>query len=145
MLEKTPLIGGSSVMSGGLLWLPNNPLMKREGVIDSREEALRYMENFVEPDAVYSTPARREAFVDNIAPMVGALEAQGMQYLRCPGYSDYYDTLPGGNAAGRSLQAELYDANRLGSWKARMRRPYVPLPIRTSEGTKIQNFGVTWA
>jgi 3-oxosteroid 1-dehydrogenase len=61
LLEKTPLIGGSSVMSGGLLWLPNNPLMKREGVIDSREEALRYMENFVEPDAVYSTPARREA------------------------------------------------------------------------------------
>src|ERR1700759_4820024 len=80
LLEKTPLIGGSSVMSGGILWMPNNPLMAREGIADSRAEAIRYMENFVEQDALYSTPARREAFLDNIAPMMTAMEAQGMKY-----------------------------------------------------------------
>ena len=143
LLEKTPLIGGSSVMSGGVLWLPNNPLMKREGVVDSREDALRYMENFVEKDALYSTPARREIFVDNIEPMIKTMEAQGMKYLRCPGYCDYYDALPGGKAAGRSIQAELFDANRLGSWKSRLRTPYVPLPIRTSEGARLLTIGVT--
>ncbi|HTV96176.1 MAG TPA: FAD-binding protein [Steroidobacteraceae bacterium] len=145
LLEKTPLLGGSSVMSGGVLWLPDNPLMRRERVADSREEALRYMENFVEKDAPYSTPARREAFVDNIEPMIRTLEAQGMRYLRCPGYSDYYDTLPGGKSSGRSLQAELFDVNRLGSWKSRLRMPYVPLPIRTSEGTRMQNLGVAFS
>ena len=64
LLEKTPLIGGSSAWSGGVLWLPGNPLMTREGIADSREAGLRYLENFVGPDDRYSTPRRREAFLD---------------------------------------------------------------------------------
>jgi 3-oxosteroid 1-dehydrogenase len=40
MLESTDRWGGSSSMSGGGLWLPNNPLMVRDGAGDSREEAL---------------------------------------------------------------------------------------------------------
>ncbi len=40
LIEKTPLIGGSSVLSGGILWMPCNPLLAREGVVDSREAAL---------------------------------------------------------------------------------------------------------
>ncbi len=145
LLEKTELIGGSSVLSGGVLWMPNNPLMQREGIRDSREEALRYMANFVDDSSHYSTPARREAYLDNIQPMMNAMEAQGMKYLRCPGYSDYYDTLPGGNAAGRSIQAELYNANRLGAWKSRLRLPYIPLPVRTSEGARLMSVGVSAA
>ncbi len=145
LLEKTDLIGGSSVMSGGVLWMPNNSLMQREGINDSREQALRYMENFVSENERFSTPARREAYVDNIRPMMELMESRGMKYLRCPGYSDYYDTLPGGNAAGRSVQAELYNANRLGEWKSRLRLPYVALPVRTSEGAKLMSMGATMA
>lgn len=143
LLEKTPLIGGSSALSGGVLWLPNNPLMARAGVADSREEGLRYLENFVGPDDRYSTPARREAFIDNIGPMIAAMEAQGMKYRRCHGYADYYDRLPGGHAAGRALEAELFDAGRLGAWKAKFRGPSVDLPIRTSEGARMMRLGVT--
>ncbi|MFV8817548.1 FAD-dependent oxidoreductase [Haliea sp. E17] len=145
LIEKTALVGGSSVMSGGVMWLPDNPLMRREGIADSREQALEYLANFVGPEEGFSTPARREAYVDNIAPMMDLMEAQGMQYLRCPGYSDYYDTLPGGNGAGRSIQAELYNANRLGSWKSRLRLPYVALPVRTSEGARLMSAGTTLA
>ena len=29
VIEKTELIGGSTALSGGILWLPNNPLMGR--------------------------------------------------------------------------------------------------------------------
>ncbi len=132
-------------MSGGVLWLPNNTLMRREGVVDSREQALEYLANFVGSDDTYSTPERRQAYVDNIEPMMDLMEAQGMKYLRCPGYSDYYDTLPGGNAQGRSIQAELYNANRLGSWKSRLRLPYVALPVRTSEGARLMLAGTTLA
>jgi 3-oxosteroid 1-dehydrogenase len=142
VLEKTPLIGGSSAWSGGVLWLPNNPLMQREGIADSRDAGLRYLENFVTAQDGYSSPVRREAFLDNIAPMVAAMEAQGMKYRRCRGYSDYYDLLPGGNAAGRALEAELFDTARLGDWKAKFRGPSVSLPIRTSEGARLMRFGV---
>lgn len=143
LIEKTALIGGSSVMSGGVLWLPNNLLMQREGVVDSREAALRYMSNFVEDEASYSTPLRRETYVDTVAPFMSLMEAQGMKYLRCAGYADYYDTLPGGLAAGRAVQAELFDVNRLGSWKARLRSPFMPLPIRTSEGARLMQVSIT--
>ncbi|MEW9856700.1 FAD-dependent oxidoreductase [Novosphingobium rhizovicinum] len=144
LIEKTPLLGGSSVLSGGILWLPNNPLLAREGVTDSREASLQYMANFVEDGDPSSTPARREAFLDGVGPFVALMEAQGMQYERCAGYADYYEHLPGGHAASRSLQAALFDANRLGDWKARLRPPTIPLPVRTSEGATLMRAGFAW-
>lgn len=145
LLEKEPLIGGSSALSGGVLWLPDNPLMRREGVADSREAALTYLANFVGEDDPGSTPARREAFVDAVAPLVAMLEAQGLPFLRCEGYADYYDTLPGGNARGRALEVDVYDANRLGEWKARFRPQNFPVPARASEPAKLMLMGVSWA
>ena len=40
LLESTDKWGGNTAMSGGGMWLPNNPLMRRDRVADSREEAL---------------------------------------------------------------------------------------------------------
>ncbi len=31
VLEKQALIGGSTCMSGGVVWIPNNPLMRARG------------------------------------------------------------------------------------------------------------------
>ena len=44
IIEKAPVWGGTSALSGGGVWIPNNPLMKRDGVADSDEEALAYLE-----------------------------------------------------------------------------------------------------
>ena len=41
ILEKQPKIGGSTGYSGGVWWIPNNAVMKRNGVDDSFEKALR--------------------------------------------------------------------------------------------------------
>jgi 3-oxosteroid 1-dehydrogenase len=142
LIEKTPLVGGSSVLSGGVLWMPNSPLMARDGISDSREAALRYLANFVEEDDPASPPERREAYVDSIAPLVELMEAQGMKYLRCPDYADYYEDLPGGHT-DRSLQAELFDANRLGEWKARLRPPSVAIPVLTGEAAQLMRVGIT--
>jgi 3-oxosteroid 1-dehydrogenase len=144
VIEKTSLVGGSSALSGGVLWLPANPLLAREGIADTREAALTYLANFVEEGDPASTPARRAAFVDAVQPMVAQFEAEGMRYLRCAGYSDYYDHLPGGCSASRSLQAELFDVNRLGSWKANFRAPHVALPVRTGEGAQLMRVGITF-
>lgn len=137
LIEKTELIGGSTALSGGIMWLPNNPLMGREGVTDSRDASLTYLANFTRDDDLISTQQRRTAFVDAIEPMITAMEAQGMRYLRCPGYCDYYDHLPGGHADGRSIQAELFDLNELGTWKDRFRRSPVGMPLRTSEARNL--------
>src|SRR5580698_305653 len=63
ILEKQQYLGGSTAMSGGVIWIPNNPLMKAEGVPDSYDEGLLYFRSVVgEPDQA-SSMARREAFL----------------------------------------------------------------------------------
>jgi 3-oxosteroid 1-dehydrogenase len=143
VLEKTPLVGGSSILSGGVIWAPNNPLMREAGVADSREAALQYMANFVEEGALYSTPARREAFVDTVDEYIDTMRGQGMAYRYCPNYPDYYGHLPGGNEIGRSLEAELFDWNRLGDWKAKTRPPTFPGPVRLTEARPLSLLGVS--
>ena len=40
VVESTDRWGGTTMRSGGGLWMPNNPVMRRCGIQDSREEAL---------------------------------------------------------------------------------------------------------
>src|SRR5262245_21102660 len=43
VLERARLLGGTSAMSGGMLWVPNNRAMRAAGLSDSREDALTYL------------------------------------------------------------------------------------------------------
>ena len=43
MIEKQGLVGGSTGLSGGIVWLPNNPLMRADGIADSHEDGLAYL------------------------------------------------------------------------------------------------------
>src|ERR687887_315677 len=75
---------------GGVVWLPNNPLMQRDGVDDSDEEALAYFEDVVGDVGPASSPERRRTYVREGQAMVRFLEDLGVEFLRCEGYSDYY-------------------------------------------------------
>ena len=57
ILEKYGMIGGTSAMSGGMLWLPLNDQEAENGVEDSFEEIVSYLdglaaENTLEPENV---------------------------------------------------------------------------------------------
>ena len=43
LLEKNPAYGETAIKSGGVLWIPNNRFMKEKGIIDPKEDAMRYM------------------------------------------------------------------------------------------------------
>jgi 3-oxosteroid 1-dehydrogenase len=60
-LEKTALIGGTTARSGGVMWIPNNRFMKRDGIEDSFEKAATYLDALManQNDAPGSTPERR--------------------------------------------------------------------------------------
>ena len=124
VVEKSDLFGGSTCMSGGVLWLPHNPLMRREGVPDSFDAALRYFVTVVGHAGPESSPARRRAYLDAGFEMVGFLESEGLRFRRCEGYSDYYSGVrgcEGGSALGRSIEAQAFEMKRLGPWSDRIR------------------------
>ncbi len=146
VVEKTDVVGGSTAMSGGVLWLPDNPVSARAGVEDSRSDALRYFEAVVGKDVPSASPERVTAFLDSITPMVEFLERQGIPFRHCEGYSDYYDDRPGGKARGRSLETELFDTKQLGPWQKRFRisETLPAIPMYTAEVAATTRGVRTW-
>ncbi|HBX80127.1 MAG: FAD-binding protein [Propionibacteriaceae bacterium] len=133
MLEGTDRWGGSSAMSGGGMWLPNNPLMQSDGAGDSREEALAYLERTVGDAGPATSRARKEAFVDGVAPMVTMVQRLGMRLSRAADYPDYYPELSGGKI-GRALEVEPVDVRTLGDWWGTSRgQDGVPAPMKTDD------------
>jgi hypothetical protein len=49
MIEKSPLVGGTTLRSGGGYWIPNNRFQKEMGIDDKKEDALRYMARYSFP------------------------------------------------------------------------------------------------
>ncbi|KAF7350901.1 3-oxosteroid 1-dehydrogenase [Mycena sanguinolenta] len=125
--EKCKTIGGSSVRSGGALWIPANPLAKAAGIHDDRESALKYFEQAVGDVGPASSIARRRAFVDNGAKMMEFLQSLGFRFLLAKDYPDYYPWLQGAIPGGRSVESEFFDARKLGDWQKLLPPPYIPL------------------
>jgi 3-oxosteroid 1-dehydrogenase len=144
VVEKQDLVGGATGMSGGMVWLPNNPLMQADGIADSHEDGLAYFDDVVGDIGEASSPARREMFLTAGNEMINFLTRKGVRLVRCPGYSDYYPNHKGGNAAGRSVEGIPYDASALRDWSDRLQtmdknwnRGFV---VMTSELIKVQYF-----
>jgi 3-oxosteroid 1-dehydrogenase len=147
VLEKEERLGGSTAISGGVMWLPDNPLMRAEGVPDSFEEAMAYFDSVVGDAGPASSPARRAAYVVEGAEMVRFLQGLGLSFVRCDGYSDYYAGMrgiEGGKARGRSIEATIFDGHELGPWLAKMPPGMTPLVVRTGEVAKLQLVRRSW-
>ena len=131
MVESTDKWGGSTSMSGGGMWLPNNPLMRRDNVADSRESALTYMEKTIGDEGPATSRARKEAFVDGVDDFVITAERHGMRFARAKDYPDYYPELPGG-MIGRAIEPVPFDAKNLGSFGDHQ-RVSMAVPIMTND------------
>ncbi len=105
VLEKQPLVGGSTAMSGGVVWIPNNPVMASLGVADSFEDAMAHFEAVVGDVGPASSDARRRAFLTAGPEMVSFLQDSGVRFAYCSGYSDYYSEAKGGHDEGRAAVA----------------------------------------
>ncbi|OLT19524.1 fumarate reductase [Ornithinimicrobium sp. CNJ-824] len=140
MLESTDKWGGSTAMSGGGLWMPDNPLMRRDGAGDSREEALTYLEATVGDEGRATSRERKEAFVDGVGDFVDLTERYGVQWARAKDYPDYYPELPGGKI-GRGIEARPFDLDRIGD-AAKTLRLLMALPLMTDD---VWQIGRAWS
>jgi 3-oxosteroid 1-dehydrogenase len=123
LIEKGEQYGGSSAMSGGGLWIPNNHLMAGVGIQDTPEDALEYLKattGGVVPEE------RLQAYVDKAPEMVRYLCAHTrLQMVAMAEYPDYYPAAPGYRPGGRALEPTNFDARLLGDEFLRMRESAV--------------------
>ena len=133
LVESTGRWGGTSMLSGGGLWMPTNPLMKKIGVADSRADALTYLEATIGDAGPASSTERREAFVDAVPRVFTLLAGLGVQWCAAKDYPDYYPDRPGGRV-GRGIEVQPFDAKRLGDWVKLSRADEgVPAPLKTDD------------
>ena len=132
VVESTELYGGSSAMSGGGLWIPNNPVMREAGVLDSYEAARTYMDLVIGDVGPASSPERRHAFLCEGPAMVDFLRQQGVRFVYARGYADYYPERPGGTPLGRAIEGDRWDIKKLGPWAKKV-RGLIPMAAHTSE------------
>src|SRR4051794_25682439 len=120
VVEKQSLLGGSTCMSGGMAWIPDNPVMRAAGVHDSYDGAMAHFETVVGDVGPASSHERRHAFLTAGPEMVSFLTRLGVRLVYCPGYADYYSNAKGGVDEGRGIEAVPFDAHLLGDWRSRL-------------------------
>lgn len=146
ILEKTDLFGGTTAKSGGIMWIPNNRFMAEDGVEDSTEKAMTYLDHVVgdHNDTPGATRERRLAYVTEAPRMIDFLVDQDIKLRRHHYWPDYYSNLPGAVEQGRAVFAELFDAAALGPARTKLRPNFVPVPVRSEEMWELPLFKTTW-
>jgi 3-oxosteroid 1-dehydrogenase len=147
VLEKTNLIGGTTARSGGVMWIPNNPYMATAGVPDSLEAATQYLDAVVgdHNDTPGASKARRQAFLIEGPRMLDFLIGKGLKFSRITNWPDYYDEAPGGSVPGRTVVADLFDANELGEAKKLLRPNFLTLQVSLEDALKLPHVKKSWA
>jgi 3-oxosteroid 1-dehydrogenase len=146
ILEKTDLVGGTTARSGGVMWIPNNRFLKRDGIEDSYEKAATYLDGLVgdHDDTPGATRERRHTYLAEAPQMIDFLVRQGIELTRVSYWPDYYDDAPGGLQAGRTVTAKLFDVNKLGPWKTRLRPGFLQIPADNEEAFKLPYYRRSW-
>ncbi len=112
LIEKSDHYGGSTALSGGLIWVPANHLMLQQHISDSVEDGLTYLAGITNGT---SSADRLRTYLETAPAMVRYLAGHSHVRFSCVAdYPDYYPELPGGKGGGRSLEAEEFDALELG-------------------------------
>ena len=144
VLEKSSQVGGTSAMSGGVVWIPDHPLQSHPEPGSDADDALIYMNALIGKGTLESSVSKREAFVSGARPMITFLERMGISFERCGDRPDYYDELPGASLRGRSLSSKLFDVRELGAWGDSLRRGSVSYPVTAAEVPVLMLGARTW-
>jgi len=120
VLEKEPVFGGTTALSGGVLWIPLGPHGRQQNPADTLDAVRTYMRQ--ETGAFYDEAAI-EAFLENGPKMVEFFERETEMQFVPTMYPDYHPNVDGGVDIGRSILAAPYDIRGLGKDMARLKPP----------------------
>src|SRR5581483_8766506 len=124
-VEKAPLLGGSTVYSYGILFVPNNHLLREAGVQDSVEAGREYM---LYLGAERQSLPHVEAFLQTAPEALEYFQKTGgVDFYPVKGLPDhYYPVAPGSIEFGRGLQVRPFETAKLGEYQKLLRHsPYI--------------------
>lgn len=120
VLEKEPVFGGTTALSGGVLWIPLNHYGRKQNPEDSVEQVRTFMQaetgTYYDKDSV-------DAFIKHGPEMVDFFERETSMKFIPTLYPDYHPTQQGGVDIGRSILAAPYDIRDLGKDMERLKLP----------------------
>jgi len=120
VIEKEPVFGGTTALSGGVLWVPLNQHGRKQNPADTVQAVRTYM--MAETGQFYDEAAV-SAFIEQGPRMVDFLEREtAMQFVPTL-YPDYHPDVAGGAPVGRSILAAPFDIRGLGADMARLKPP----------------------
>ena len=120
VLEKEPVFGGTTALSGGVLWIPLNQHGRRQNAADTRAAVQTYM---LRETGQFYDEAAVNAFLDQGPKMVEFFERETTMQFVPTLYPDYHPTVEGGVDIGRSILAAPFDIRGLGPDMARLKPP----------------------
>jgi len=131
ILEKSGMVGGTTAMSGGMLWIPNNLYQQAAGIADSDEDVVAYLDALA-PGAL--DPDTLGAFLERGPEMIRYFaEKTPVRFHAYADFPDYQPYMPGAKAeGGRSLDNEAFSFEQLGKWAARVNPTKMAYPLRGS-------------
>lgn len=120
LLERDRLIGGTTALSGGWMWIPQNHLAREQGMADSLEDARSYLRS--EIGACFDE-ARVDAFLQNAPRMLDYLAHEAGIDFVLGQFPDYHPAVSGSRSGCRGICAAPYNAKQLGADKKLLRQP----------------------
>jgi 3-oxosteroid 1-dehydrogenase len=145
LLEKSAQIGGTSAMSSGSAWIPNNSYQRKIGITNDKQTALTYLDALIGNRA---DRALRLAFLDAGPDMLAYLQEHiDLQWHMFDLQPDYEQDLPGATTGGRALMPLPFDGRRLGKDFDLVRWPIPELMlfggmmITRAEAARLLKFG----
>jgi succinate dehydrogenase/fumarate reductase flavoprotein subunit len=131
ILEKTGMVGGTTAMSGGMLWIPNNQYQIDAGIEDSDEDIVAYLDA-IAPEQL--DPDTLAAFMESGPEMIRYfIDRTPVRFHAYADFPDYQPYMPGAKPdGGRSLDNEAFSFKQLGKWAARVNPSKMAYPIRGS-------------
>jgi succinate dehydrogenase/fumarate reductase flavoprotein subunit len=117
LLEQSSCIGGTTAISGGMIWAPANPFLPT----DSIEAARLYLDDIAPAEG---RDAVREAFLAEAGEAIRFFcERTAVKLRPVARYPDYYPDRPGATAGARVLEPEPFDGRELGEAFSWLRPP----------------------
>ncbi|CAN5645853.1 FAD-dependent oxidoreductase [soil metagenome] len=124
LLESTSLVGGTTALSAGSVWIPGTrhaASVASGSHADTLAEAVRYLDAAV---GRHSDPALRQAFLTQGPEAIDVLETRTeVRFRPYPRHPDYLAALPGATLAGRVLEPLPFDGRLLGNLLPLLRPP----------------------